>query len=100
MQQITQGAPADVFASADTANMDKLTKPGLNGTEPVIFATNSPAIIVEAGNPKGIKTVNDLANPAIKVALCAPEVPCGALRRRDPRRTPASRSRRSASSRT
>src|SRR5215468_2758688 len=39
VQQITQGAPADVFASADQANMDKMTTPGLNGTEPVVFAT-------------------------------------------------------------
>jgi len=76
-QQITQGAPADVVASADQANMDKLTKAGLNGTEPVIFATNSPAIIVEKGNPKGIETVADLAKPDVKVAACAPEVPCG-----------------------
>ena len=45
-EQIASGAPADVFASADTANMDKLTEAGLNGSEPVIFATNRLAIIV------------------------------------------------------
>jgi len=47
VQQITQGAPADVFASADTANMDKLTAASLNGTEPVIFATNLLQILRE-----------------------------------------------------
>src|SRR4051794_23329551 len=74
VQQITQGAPADVFASADTANMDKLTAASLNGTEPVIFATNLLQIIVAPGNPKGITGVADLAKPDLKVVLCAPEV--------------------------
>jgi molybdate transport system substrate-binding protein len=76
-QQINQGAPADVFASADGANMDKVTKPGLNGTAPVTFATNLLTIIVEPGNPKGITGVADLAKPDLKVVLCAAEVPCG-----------------------
>jgi molybdate transport system substrate-binding protein len=75
--QITEGAPADLFASADTANMDKLTTAGLNGTEPVIFATNLLTIIVPPGNPKGITGVADLAKPDLKVVLCAAEVPCG-----------------------
>ena len=75
--QIVQGAPADVFASADTANMDKLTTVGLNGTAPMIFATNSLAIIVPAGNPKGIGGVSDLVKPNLKVVLCAEQVPCG-----------------------
>jgi molybdate transport system substrate-binding protein len=77
VQQITQGAPADLFASADTTNMDKLTQPGLNGTAPVIFATNLLAVIVPKGNPKAIAGVADLAKPDLKVVLCAPEVPCG-----------------------
>jgi molybdate transport system substrate-binding protein len=77
VQQITQGAPADVFASADTANMDKLVSAGLNGTQPQIFATNVLTIIVPPGNPKGIKAVADLASSDLKVVVCAPEVPCG-----------------------
>jgi molybdate transport system substrate-binding protein len=77
VQQITQGAPADVFASADQANMDKLTTASLNGTAPAIFATNLLAIIVPKGNPKGITGVADLAEPGLKVVLCAAEVPCG-----------------------
>jgi molybdate transport system substrate-binding protein len=77
VQQIIEGAPADVFASADTANMDKLTDEGLNGTDPVVFATNLLTIIVPKGNPAGITGVDDLANPDVKVVLCAEEVPCG-----------------------
>jgi molybdate transport system substrate-binding protein len=77
VQQITEGAPADVFASADTANMDKLVAAGLDGTEPEIFATNLLTIIVAPGNPLGITGVADLADPDIKTVVCAPEVPCG-----------------------
>jgi molybdate transport system substrate-binding protein len=77
VQQITEGAPADVFASADTANMDKLTGAGLNGSEPVVFATNLLTIIVAPDNPLGITGVADLVNPDIKTVICAPEVPCG-----------------------
>jgi molybdate transport system substrate-binding protein len=77
VQQITEGAPADVIASADTANMDKLTEAGLNGTEPVIFATNLLTIIVAPGNPEGIAGVADLANSDLITVICAPEVPCG-----------------------
>jgi molybdate transport system substrate-binding protein len=77
VEQVIHGAPADVFASADTANMDKLTEPGLNGTEPVVFATNLLTIIVAPDNPQGITGVEDLANPDLKVVICAPEVPCG-----------------------
>jgi molybdate transport system substrate-binding protein len=77
VQQIIEGAPADVFASADTANMNKLTEPGLNGSDPVIFATNLLTIIVEPGNPTGITGVADLTNPDLNVVLCAAEVPCG-----------------------
>ena len=77
VQQITEGAPADVFASADTANMDKLVTAGLNGTEPEIFATNLLTIIVAPGNPLGITGVADLESSDIKTVICAPEVPCG-----------------------
>jgi molybdate transport system substrate-binding protein len=77
VQQINQGAPADVFASADQANMSKLTKAGNNGSAPVVFATNLLGIIVAPNNPKGIKGVEDLGNPALKVVLCADGVPCG-----------------------
>ena len=100
VQQITQGAPADVFASADTANMDKLTTASLNGTAPVIFATNLLPIIVAPGNPKGITGVADLANPDAQGGVCAPEVPVRRVRQADLRQRQASPSPRSASSRT
>jgi molybdate transport system substrate-binding protein len=72
--QIQQAAPADVFASADTTNMDKVKD--LVGT-PQNFASNLLAIVVEKGNPKGIKTLDDLANTDLKVVLAAEEVPAG-----------------------
>ena len=75
--QINEGAPADVFASADAANMTKLTDAGNNSGEPEIFVKNTPQIIVGRGNPKAIATVADLANPDTIVVLCAPQVPCG-----------------------
>lgn len=76
--QIQQGAPADVFASADTTNMDKVTSDGLAEGSPSTFARNQLEIATEKGNPKNIKTVQDLANPSLKVVVCAPSVPCGA----------------------
>ena len=75
--QITQGAPADVFASAAPSNMKTVTDAGLATGTPKIFAANSGEIMVETGNPMKITSVADLANPAVKVVVCAPEVPCG-----------------------
>lgn len=75
--QITEGAPADVFVSADDSNMQKVTDAGLNATDPVIVARNTFAIIVEKGNPKGISDVADLADGDLIVVLCADSVPCG-----------------------
>ena len=75
--QINEGAPADVFASADQANMTKLTDAGGNAGEPTVFATNTLQIIVEPGNPKGIAGVADLAKSDILYVTCAPEVPIG-----------------------
>ena len=72
--QIQQGAPADVFASADTTNLDKVRD--LVG-DPQVFASNLLQIVVEQGNPKGVKGLDDLANPDLKVVLAAPDVPAG-----------------------
>ena len=72
--QIQQSAPADVFASADLANMDKVKD--LVGT-PKSFASNLLAIVVEKGNPKGVKGLDDLGNGDLKVVLAAEEVPAG-----------------------
>jgi molybdate transport system substrate-binding protein len=76
---ITQGAPADVFASAAPANMKTVTDAGDAAGTPQVFTRNTGEIMVENGNPKKITSVKDLANPAIKVAVCAPQVPCGAV---------------------
>ncbi|MCZ8381160.1 molybdate ABC transporter substrate-binding protein [Mycobacterium sp. CPCC 205372] len=76
--QLTQGAPADVFASADVNNMTKAVDPGLVAGEPVNFATNSLTIVTRPGNPTGIDTFADLAKPGTQVVVCAPQVPCGA----------------------
>jgi len=77
--QITQAAPADVFASASPTNMKTVTDKSLASTTPEIFTSNHGEIMVEAGNPDHIKSVADLANASLKVVTCAPEVPCGAL---------------------
>lgn len=76
--QIRGGAPADVFASADAANMDKLVDDDLTAAGPQSFATNTLEIVVPAGNPAGITTFQDLADPGLNLVVCAPEVPCGA----------------------
>lgn len=75
--QIVQGAPADVFASADVANMDKLTAEDLAAQEPAEFATNVLQIAVPPGNPADISSLQDLAEPGLALVVCAPEVPCG-----------------------
>jgi molybdate transport system substrate-binding protein len=77
--QITQGAPADVFASASPTNMKTVTAQSLASTTPKDFASNQGEIMTEAGNPDHIKSVADLASSSLKVVTCAPEVPCGAL---------------------
>jgi len=76
--QIIEGAPADVFASADEANMMKATKAGVTQGDPVDFATNVLAIAVPPGNPAKIRSFADLARPGVKTVVCAPQVPCGA----------------------
>ena len=76
--QLQGGAPADVFASADTANMDKATGDSLVEGDPVDFASNTLEIAVPPDNPARVSDVADLAKAGTKVVLCAPEVPCGA----------------------
>jgi molybdate transport system substrate-binding protein len=75
--QINQGAPADVFASAAPANMKTVTDAGNGDGNPTTFVKNQLVIAVPKGNPKGITGLADLARPGLKVALCAPQVPCG-----------------------
>lgn len=79
--QILEGAPVDVFASADERNMDTLVEADMAGSEPQIFATNKITIAVPAGNPENITSLGDLANPDLSVVLCAEDVPCGGAAR-------------------
>jgi molybdate transport system substrate-binding protein len=76
--QIQEGASADVFASADTANMDKLVGDDLAATDPQDFASNTLEIAVPPGNPAKVTSFQDLAKPGLDLVVCAPEVPCGA----------------------
>jgi molybdate transport system substrate-binding protein len=72
--QIEQGAPADVFASADTANVVTLLGAGL-ATEPVVFACNQLTVIVPVGNPAGITSARDLGRTGVRVVAAGDEVP-------------------------
>jgi molybdate transport system substrate-binding protein len=72
------GAPGDVFASADVANMTKATGAGLVTGTPVNFATNTLVIVTPPNNPAGIASFADLAKEGVNEVVCAPAVPCGA----------------------
>ena len=80
--QLTQGAAADVFASADTKNMDKAAQAGLLAGDPVNFASNTLVIAVAPGNPKQITTFADMNRPGLNVVVSAPQVPCGSAAQR------------------
>lgn len=73
--QLQQGAPADVFASADENNMKKAVDAGLTARTPVDFASNTLTIVTAPGNPKHIESLADLGNASL--VTCAPQVPCG-----------------------
>jgi molybdate transport system substrate-binding protein len=77
-QQIVNGAPADVFASASRKNMDQVVAAG-EAADPTPFARNLLEIAVPPDNPAKIRTLGDLARPGVKVAVCQPQVPCGAV---------------------
>lgn len=76
-ESISQGAPADVFASASTKNMDRVVKDG-DAQDPKNFAQNTMEIAVPPDNPGNVATLADLAEPGLKIALCQEQVPCGA----------------------
>lgn len=75
--QITNGAPADVFASADDANMQKVVAAKLTDGIPLTFASNRLEIAVAPGNPKNVAGLADLARPDVVLVLAAPTVPAG-----------------------
>jgi molybdate transport system substrate-binding protein len=76
--QITQGAPADVFASANQPQMKVVTDAGLEQGEPEVFTENVLEIAVPEGNPGDVTGLADFADPDLTLAICAAEVPCGA----------------------
>lgn len=76
--QLAQGAPADVIATADDDSMGRALVAG-DVTDPVVFARNRLAVIVERGNPQQVRRVQDLARTDLVVVGCAAEVPCGRL---------------------
>ncbi|MEM9038042.1 MAG: molybdate ABC transporter substrate-binding protein [Actinomycetota bacterium] len=79
--QLLDGAPADVFISADRQTMDAAVDGGAIDGAPEIVARNRLAVVVPAGNPGGLGSVGDLARDELLVGLCAPSVPCGSLAR-------------------
>jgi molybdate transport system substrate-binding protein len=76
-QQIVNGAPADVFASASESTMDTVSNAGLADGQPRVFASNRLQVAVQIGNPKGISGLADLAKDGVVLVVCAPQVPCG-----------------------
>jgi molybdate transport system substrate-binding protein len=75
-EQIIEGAPADVFASANGSNMDAVVEAGeADGSE--VFVQNQLEIAVPAGNEAGVSGLDDFARDELFVGLCAEEVPCG-----------------------
>lgn len=76
--QIEAGAPADVFASASSKEMDTLvTSSFVTKDVPQVFLTNKLVVIIPANNPAALEKLEDLANPGIKIVLAAEEVPVG-----------------------
>ncbi|WP_062201825.1 molybdate ABC transporter substrate-binding protein [Demequina salsinemoris] len=75
-QQVLEGAPADVIATANEATM-ALVADELD-IEPHVFATNVLTIVVAEGNPAGIDELSDLTDDDTRLVICAPQVPCGA----------------------
>jgi molybdate transport system substrate-binding protein len=77
-QQVVQGAPADVLATASARTMQTAQQAGRIEGEPLTFATNKLQIAVPLGNPKGITGLASLVGPQVTESVCAPAVPCGA----------------------
>ncbi len=77
--QISAGARADVFASANGATMSRVEAEGLTAAPPVLFVRNRLALVVPIDNPGNVTELADLSDDSLVLAVCAPEVPCGAL---------------------
>jgi molybdenum ABC transporter molybdate-binding protein len=82
VEQALAGAPADVLATADTRTMDEAVAGGAVAGESEVFARNTVTLAVPAGNPGAVTGLADLARPELRIAICEPEVPCGAASER------------------
>lgn len=82
VEQLENGAPADVLATADEANMDAADDSDLVAGEPELFAENYLVIVTPAGNPAQVSTLTDLGEGEVEVVICAEQVPCGAATQR------------------
>jgi molybdenum ABC transporter molybdate-binding protein len=82
VEQVLAGAPADVLATADTRTMGNAVTGGAVEGEWEVFARNTLTLAVPAGNPGEVTGLADLAKPELRVAICEPEVPCGAASER------------------
>lgn len=80
--KLTQGASADIFASADSAQMDTVVKADLTSSDPVNFASNTLVIVTAPGDPKQIRSFADLAKPEVRVAVCQASAACGSAAQR------------------
>lgn len=76
--QITQGAPADVFASAAPKNMKQVTDAG-EASGPKTFAANEMALVTPPKNPGQVSSLKDLSKSGVKTAVCQAQVPCGGV---------------------
>jgi molybdate transport system substrate-binding protein len=77
-QQVVQGAPADVLATASTKTMQTAQQAGRIQGQPVTYASNQLQIAVQPGNPKQVTGLQSLVGPQVTESICAPAVPCGA----------------------
>ena len=76
-QQVVEGAPADVLATADERTMDSVVAAGGTDGAPEIFASNHLVLVVPADNPAHVRAVGDLARAGVDYVVCVPSAPCG-----------------------
>jgi len=78
-EQVNQGAPADVLATADTDTMQTVVDQDGTDGDPKVFATNDLVMAVPPGNKAGITSIGDLDKPGVKYVVCVDTAPCGKL---------------------
>ncbi len=78
-EQVNQGAPGDVLATADERTMQLVTERDNTAGDPKVFATNRLALVVPADNPAGINAIADLDKPGVRYVVCVASAPCGAI---------------------